>query len=194
MSKKTVAKTIRVLTIPPMLVSVLLTVIFLTRDSVFRGVGDLIAAIMCLAVIPTLAYPLQPFIPGFRGRGRSGQRALAFVTSAVGYVVGFLYAFLSGANAEFKFIVTAYLVSVVMLLIFNKLFHFKASGHACGVLGPLLFAVYFMGWMWAIPCTVAAIAVVWSSINLSRHTLKELCLGGMCAMVAFAVVGINILP
>ena len=182
------------LTIPPMLVTALLSVIFLTRDSVFRGVGDLIAAIICLAVVPTLAYPLQPFVPGFRGRGRSGQRALAFVMSAAGYVAGFLYAFFSGANSEFKFIVTAYLVSVVMLLIFNKLLHFKASGHACGVLGPLLFAVYFMGWAWAFPCTVAAIAVVWSSINLNRHTLKELCLGGMCAMVSFAVVGLNILP
>ena len=182
------------LTIPPMLVTALLIVIFFTRDSVFRGVGDLIAAILCLAVVPTLAYPRQPFVPGFRGKGRSGQRSLAFVTSAVGYVVGFLYAFLSGANEEFKFIVTAYLASVVMLVIFNKLLRFKASGHACGVLGPLLFAVYFMGWMWAIPCAIASVAVVWSSINLSRHTLKELCLGGMCAMVAFVVVGMNILP
>ena len=182
------------LTIPPMLVTALLIVIFFTRDSVFRGVGDLIAAILCLAVVPTLAYPLQPFVPGFRGKGRSGQRSLAFVTSAVGYVVGFLYAFLSGANEEFKFIVTAYLASVVMLVIFNKLLRFKASGHACGVLGPLLFAVYFMGWMWAIPCAIASVAVVWSSINLSRHTLKELCLGGMCAMVAFVVVGMYILP
>ena len=193
MSNKVIAKTIRVLTIPPMLVSALLILIFFTRETTFRGVLDLIAAILCLAVIPTLAYPLQPFIPGFKGKGRDGQRALAFVTSAVGYVSGFAYAYLSGASDEFKFIVTAYLASVVMLLIFNKIVHLKASGHACGVLGPLLFAVYFMGWVWAIPCTIAAIAVVWSSLKLNRHTLKELCLGGTCAMVAFIICGMNVM-
>ena len=193
MNNRAIAKTIRVLTIPPMLVSALLILIFFTRESTFRGVIDLIEAILCLAVIPTLAYPLQPIIPGFKGKGRDGQRALAFVTSAAGYISGFAYAYISGATDEFKFIVTAYLASVVMLLIFNKLVHLKASGHACGVLGPLLFAVYFMGWVWAIPCTIAAIAVVWSSLKLNRHTLKELCLGGTCAMVAFVVCGMNLL-
>jgi len=193
MSKRAIAKTIRVLTIPPLLVATLLTLIFFTREGTFRGVFDLLTAILCLAVIPTLAYPLQPFIPKFKDKGRDGQRALAFITSAAGYIIGFAYAYLSGATDEFKFIVTAYLASVVMLLIFNKLIHLKASGHACGGLGPLLFAVYFMGWIWAIPCAIAAVAVVWSSLKLNRHTLKELCLGGTCAMVAFFVVGLNLL-
>lgn len=193
MSKRVIAKTIRVLTIPPLLVATLLTLIYFTHEGTFRGIFDLLTAILCLAVIPTLAYPLQPFVPKFKDKGRDGQRALAFVTSAAGYIIGFAYAYITGATDEFKFIVTAYLASVVMLLIFNKLVHLKASGHACGVLGPLLFAVYFMGWVWAIPCTIAAIAVIWSSLKLNRHTLKELCLGGTCAMVAFVVVGMNVL-
>ena len=193
MVKNILAKFFRVLTIPPILVTALLVAVYFTRENTFRGVLDLIAAIVCLAVIPSLAYVLQPIIPGFRGRGRDGQRALAFITSAIGYIVGFAYAFISRATVDFKFIIASYLVSVVLLLIFNKVFHLKASGHACGVLGPLLFMVYFMGWLWAIPCAALAVAVVWSSVALSRHTPKELCLGGACALAAFASMAIVIL-
>lgn len=190
---KTIAKILRILTIPPILVTALLAVIFFTRSTTFRGTIDFVAAVVCLALIPALAYPLQPIIPGFKGKGRDGQRALAFVTSSVGYIIGFSYALISRATDEFKFIVTAYLLSVVLLLVFNKLFHLKASGHACGVLGPLLFAVYFMGWVWAIPCAVIAAAVVWSSVALGRHTPSDLCLGGACALASFVSMGLVIL-
>ncbi len=193
MCKKVIAKIFRVLTVPPILVSAMLTLIFFMRDTAFRGTLDYLVAVVCLALIPALAYPLQPIIPGFRGKGRDGQRALAFVTSAVGYIIGFLYALISRASDEFKFIVTSYLLSVVLLLIFNKIFHLKASGHACGVLGPLLFMVYFMGPVWAIPCAVIAAAVVWSSIALTRHTPRELFLGGACALAAFVSMGLVIL-
>ena len=121
MCKKVIAKIFRVLTVPPILVSAMLTLIFFMRDTAFRGTLDYLVAVVCLALIPALAYPLQPIIPGFRGKGRDGQRALAFVTSAVGYIIGFLYALISRASDEFKFIVTSYLLSVVLLLIFNKI-------------------------------------------------------------------------
>lgn len=193
MSKKIIAKILRVVTIPPILVTALLAIIYFVRGTTFRGVADFLMAVICLALIPALAYPLQPIIPGFKGKGRDGQRALAFVTSAVGYIIGFAYALISRATDEFKFIVTSYLLSVVLLLIFNKIFHLKASGHACGVLGPLLFMVYFMGWAWAIPCAVIAGAVVWSSVALGRHTPSDLCLGGACALAAFVSMGLIIL-
>ncbi|MBQ8248642.1 MAG: hypothetical protein IJY93_01990 [Clostridia bacterium] len=191
--KKVIAKILRILTIPPLLVTALLSVIYFTRDTTFRGLNDYLAAVICLAVIPALAYPLQPIIPGFKGKGRDGQRELAFVMSTIGYIVGFAYAFISNAPNEFKFIIAAYLLSVILLLIFNKIFHLKASGHACGVLGPLLFAVYFLGPIWVIPCSIVAACVAWSSVALSRHTPKDLCLGGVCALTAFITMGIGIL-
>ncbi len=191
--KKIIAKILRILTIPPLLVTALLTLIYFTRDTTFRDLTDYLAAVTCLAVIPALAYPLQPIIPGFKGKGRDGQRGLAFVTSALGYIVGFAYAYISDATNEFKFIIAAYLLSVILLLVFNKIFHLKASGHACGVLGPLLFAVYFLGPVWAIPCSIIAVGVAWSSIALSRHTPRDLCLGGICALTAFITMGIGIL-
>lgn len=191
--KKIIAKILRILTIPPLLVTALLTLIYFTRDTTFRSLTDYLAAVTCLAVIPALAYPLQPIIPGFKGKGRDGQRGLAFVTSALGYIVGFAYAYISHATNEFKFIIAAYLLSVILLLVFNKIFHLKASGHACGVLGPLLFAVYFLGPVWVIPCSIVAVGVAWSSIALSRHTPRDLCLGGICALTAFITMGIGIL-
>ncbi len=193
MAKKIFAKIVRVITIPPLLVLSLLTIIYFVSNTTFRTFWDYFAAVMCLAVIPTLAYPLQPILPKFKDKGRDGQRGLAFIMSTVGYIIGFVYAIVSGAPAQFMFIIAAYLVSVLLLLIFNKLLHKKASGHACGVLGPLLFAVYFLGWQWAIPCAVIAVGVVWSSVALSRHTPKELMLGGACALTAFVTVGIGIL-
>lgn len=191
MKTKAFAKTIRILTIPPILVTALLILVFFSNQTVFRNTYDLAAAITCLAVIPTLAYPLQPLFPAFKDKGRSGQRSLAFITSTIGYVIGFIYAYASGATAQFKFIIVSYLLSVALLLIFNKLLKLKASGHACGVLGPLLFAVHFMGWTWAIPCVIIAIGVIWSSVSLSRHTVKELMFGGACAICAFITIGIN---
>ena len=193
MAKKIIAKAVRVITIPPLLVLSLLTLIYFVNDDAFRGLFDYLAAVICLAIIPSLAYVLQPILPKFKDRGRNGQRELAFIMSTVGYITGFVYAIVSGAPAHFKFIITAYLVSVVLLLIFNKLLRQKASGHACGVSGPLLFAVYFLGWEWAIPCALIAVGVVWSSVFLSRHTPKELMLGSACALTAFVTVGISIL-
>lgn len=193
MAKKILAKIVRVVTIPPLLVLSLLTLVYFISDKAFGTFIDYLVAVACLALIPTLAYPLQKVIPAFKDKGRNGQRELAFIMSVLGYLIGFAYAIASGATVQFKFIITAYLVSVLLLLVFNKILHQKASGHACGVLGPLLFAIYFLGWQWAIPCAVIAVGVVWSSVALSRHTLKELCLGGACALTAFAAVGIGVI-
>ena len=126
-------------------------------------------------------------LPKFKARGRAGSRALAFVTSAAGYTVGTLYAFLSGATPELKFIFSGYMIALIALTVFNKVFKLKASGHACGILGPLLYAVHFFGINWIIPCSVAAVAVVWASLYRKSHTPKELALGALCAAVGFFV-------
>ncbi len=185
MSKRVVAKTIRTITIPPLLVSTLLTALYFLRPEIYHSAGDLVAAIVFLALIPTVAYPLQKVLPKLRDTGRQGQRKLAFVMSIIGYTAGFAFAWLTDATSELKFIYGTYLVSVILLIFFNKFLHFRASGHACGVFGPLIHAVYFMGWGWLLPCAAALAAVIWSSLYLTRHTKGELFFGGMSALVAF---------
>ena len=187
MSKNTIAKTVRVVTIPPLLVTSLFIVLYFGKPDFFRGVTDLLAGITFLALIPTLAYPLQPLIPGFRGKGRKGQRRLAFITSAIGYIGGILYAVISGVSHELLLIYGSYLVSVIVLTVFNTVLKRKASGHACGVAGPLIFTVYFLGWGWLIPCVILAGAVAWSSVALKRHTPNDILLGGVSAALAFTL-------
>ena len=66
---------VRVATVAPVMATALcLYLYFSGAGLIYRG-RDLAAALICLAAFPLLAYPLQPLIPGFRGRGRTGQRA-----------------------------------------------------------------------------------------------------------------------
>ncbi len=185
MSKKQAAKTLRVVTIPPLLVAVMLTLLYIFTPTFFHSPLDFVMGIFSLAVIPTLAYPLQRFIPKYKDGGREAQRKLAFIFSPIGYAIGFAYSLIANTSVELKFIFGTYLASVIVLLIFNKVFHFKASGHACGVFGPLIHTVYFLGFPWLIPCAIAVWGVVWSSLYLMRHTKNELFWGGMTAMTSF---------
>lgn len=185
--KDILAKIIRAAAIPPTFVTLLLTLVYLFTDDVFRHAGDLAVGIISLAVVPTLAYVLAPVLPYFKDKGRQGSRSLAFYTSAVGYIGGTIYAFATNATQDLKFIFCGYLIALVFLLVLNKLFGLHASGHACGILGPLLYTVYFLGALWLIPCILAAIAVVWSSIYRKSHSPKELALGALCALAGFCI-------
>ena len=182
------AKIIRVLTIPPLLVSVLAVMLYMRVPEMFRGVWDLFALIMALAIVPTLAYPIQPLIPKFRDRGRAGQRALAFITSAIGYVGGFLFALIADITAELRIVFIVYFLSLLILVAFNRYSEYHASGHACGLMGPPLCAIYCLGLSWLLPCVLLGAAVAWSSLYLKRHTARELILGAMCSALAFSLV------
>ena len=186
MSKNTIAKTVRVVTIPPLLVTSLFIVLYFGKPDFFRGVTDLLAGITFLALIPTLAYPLQPLIPGFRGKGRKGQRRLAFITSAIGYIGGILYAVISGVSHELLLIYGSYLVSVIVLTVFNTVLKRKASGHACGVAGPIAFLVYIYGPIALLGLPLLAL-VFWSSLGMGRHKTGELVVGSVIPIAAMLV-------
>ena len=78
-----------------------------------------------------------------------------------------------------------YFLSVVLLSICNKGFHFRASGHASSFTGPLILMIYFFGWKVIIPSLIIAALIVWSSIYLKRHTIKELAGGILVNIIAF---------
>ncbi len=186
-NKNKLAKIIRGVAIPPTFVVILTVSLYFLNPAAFRHIGDLLAVVIALALVPALAYPLAAVIPSLKKKGRAGSRAFAFVLSAVGYIGGTVYAFVSGATGELKFIFCGYLIALAALTVFNKLFKLKASGHACGILGPLLYAVYFFGLAWLIPCIAVGAAVVWSSIYRKSHTPRELVLGGLCAAFGFCI-------
>jgi len=176
-----VYKIIRVATVPPIMASALFIILGAYRT---LGLVDTLLGIFFLGILPILSYPLQPFIPHYKDKGREGQRNLAIIFSVAGYILGCVLALIFNAPLNtVVFIYLDYLISGVLIAIFNKLFHLKASGHACGIVGPVAMLIY---WGLYIPAAVGAVLTIFvfiSSIKMKRHTFLQL-LGGSAITVS----------
>lgn len=175
--KKRIPKLIRVLTTPPIMALLALSLLFLRDSAIFGSSMHFILAILFLCMLPLLAYPLQPFIPKFKDKGRDGQRNLAMIFSVCGYLLGNLTTLFLHAPTSLWLIYLAYLISGILIALVNKVFHKKASGHACGIAGPLSLLVCFgmpTALLVGIPIYLAAL---WASLEMKRHTLPQF-LGG----------------
>ncbi len=182
---KVLAKVIRVITVPPLLIGARLVALYLYPSGVFTSFSSLIYAITFLSVIPALSYLVWALIPALRQKGRASQRKLAFVFSILGYLGGAVYAFTADISRGLVVILLTYFVSVILLTLINKLTIFRASGHGCGVTGPLILPAYFVSPFWIFPSLLGLLAVYLSSIALKRHTLKELVAGSSAALLSF---------
>ena len=164
-----VYKIIRVATVPPSMASALFIIL-----GAYRTVGlvDTLLGVLFLGILPILSYPLQPFIPHYKDKGREGQRNLAIVFSVAGYILGCVLALIFEAPLNtVVFIYLDYLISGVLIAVFNKLFHLKASGHACGIVGPVAMLVY---WGLYIPAAVGAVLTVFVFIyTFSKHSIRS---------------------
>ena len=181
------AKTIRVITIPPVLVFLLLTLLLKDFSTFYRSLSDYVGAVVFLMMIPALAYPFQKVVPSLRDKGRDMQRKLAFVFSISGYTLGLIYAVASGAEAKLTSIYIGYFCSVIFLTLFNKVLKIHASGHAAGITGPLLYVVWY-GEIWLLPlAAMLYFAIIWSSLKMKRHTMPEFMLGTLCSATAFLI-------
>jgi len=183
---KRIAKIIRIITIPPVMVMVLLLILRSVRGNVFQNnILDLLMSILFLALIPVAAYPLQPLIPKYKDKGREGQRNLAFIFTPIGYIGAILYGIFTHVSKDLLLIYFTYLLSVFALLLSNKVMKFRSSGHMCSITGPLIALVYFIGWILVIPCCILFGLICWSSLTLKRHTLYEVIGGCACCIAAF---------
>ena len=185
--KDKIAKIIRTVTVPPVLVAALVFILAALRSDVFQNRLQMLICIICLAIIPVLAYPLQPLIPSMRSLGREGQRKLAFILSLAGYTAGMAIGFITHVSDSLQFIYDTYFLSVMILVVFNKLMHLRASGHACSITGPLIFLVYFIGPAAVLPCVIIFLLIIWSSIVLKRHTPRDLALGSATCIISFII-------
>lgn len=171
-------KLIRILTLAPVVAFAALTLLYVYRPAMFGGAPHYAMALLFLAVFPLLAYPLQPFLPKFRDAGRRGQRKLAIIMAVVGYILGVLYALYVRAGHELLLVYLGYLLSGSLIALFNKTFAIRASGHACGVAGPIAFLYVFFG-----PCALWGLIVLalvyWASLRMKRHTLSQLLWGSV---------------
>ena len=183
-----ISSLIRKVTIPPVFAALLLGAVYVAYPHYFSSVWQLIGGIFFLSVLPTLAYPLQKYIPRFKERGREGQRTLAMLFSFAGYVLGALTAFATNAPLQLKIIFIEYLLCGVSMLLFNKAFRLKASGHACGVVGPVILLLYFKLFVPAIIGVVFIIPVYIASLRTKQHTAPQLLGGSVIPAAALALI------
>ena len=181
------AHAVRIISVPPVMVGILIILLFTLRDDVFATTAEMVISVLGLTVLPILAYPVSAMIPKIRVKGREGQRSLAMYFSTVGYVAVFVYGLIAGVGTGLMHIYAGYLFSVVIILIGNKVFKVRISGHACSVSGPLVYSGYFLG-IWGIVVGVVCWGVIlWASLAMKRHTFKEFLLGTLTCLVSFTV-------
>jgi hypothetical protein len=174
--KPSLSKVIRVITIAPVMAFLLLVVIYIARPQYFGGGLNFALAVLFLVIFPVLAYPIQPLVPGFRDRGREGQRSLAIWMAGIGYCFGIATAAFMSVTREMWIIYLTYLISGILIILFNKVFKVKASGHACGVAGPIFTSICFLGPLAWLSFIILA-AVYRASLCMKRHSKSELLIG-----------------
>lgn len=183
--KEKIAKIIRIVTVPPLLVVALIITLYLQNPSIFRDGTDYAVALVFLGLFPVLVYPIWAAVPRLKEKGREGQRNLAFIGTLIGYIVAFLYGELSGAVPELKLIFRTYFIAVLLLTFANKVLKKRASGHACSVVSPALFLCCFVG-LYTLPVCIFIIAVsFWGSLTLKRHKPMELLGGSTVCILSF---------
>lgn len=175
-AKRLLALIIRVATIPPVMAMLLLLILYFTRFEIFGNLLNLILAVVFLVILPVLAYPLQPVVPYFKRKGRDGQRSLAMWMASAGYVLGLITALLIPVPRDLLIIYLTYLISGVIMVLLNKVFKIKASGHACGVAGPIFSLIFFLG-PWVAFGVLLLAPVFWASLSMKRHDKSELVIG-----------------
>lgn len=184
---KKLAYALRVITVAPFMALVMLLILYLRTPQFFGSLAGFLLLVLFLVVLPLLAYPLQPLIKAFKYKGREGQRTLALIFAVAGYLLGCLFAALLGAPRDVWFIYLSYMLSGSFVALFNKVFHFRASGHACGVSGPFMLLVYFgqpIGYI-----GIAVLALVWAvSLYMKRHTTAQYVVGALIPFAALAIL------
>lgn len=178
----------RVVTVPPVFATALLLILFCTKPNYIGNVWFLLAGIFFLTVLPLLAYPLQKFIPRYKDRGREGQRKLAVIFSFAGYVLGMITVLIFNASRELKMIFCEYVLCGLCIFICDKVFKFKASGHACGSVGPTAMLLYLGQYIAATVFAILIIPAFISSLTTKRHTLKELISGSIVPLLMLIIV------
>lgn len=180
-----ISKGMRIITLAPLMAFATVTVLFINKCAFFGGTYNFIMALLFLTVLPLLAYPLQPYIPHFKDKGRDGQRTLAMIFAVCGYILGCVTGLALSAPSLVMFIYLEYLLSGMVILIFNKVFKLRASAHACGIIGPAVMLAYF-GVVWTLPIGVILyFAAFWASVRMKRHTPLQF-IGG--AIIPIAVL------
>ena len=190
-SKQKAAKIIRVCTIAPVFALLLLAVLYLRVPGFYFSTAHFILAVCCLCVLPVLAYPLSHIFHLPPDKFRERQRKMAIIFSLAGYIILIVTAFVCGYTHGEMAVYLTYTISVAVIAITSIWPKYKASGHACGVAGPICMLVHFVS-PWFLLLTAALGGVFWSSLVLKRHNLPQLITGTLTpVLIIFVLSAIN---
>ena len=182
-------KVIRIITVAPVLALIMAGLVAGNCEGVFPSPWHLAYSMFFLGVLPLLAYPLQKYIPAYKDKGREGQRNLAIIFAAAGFMAGCLMSFALPASDGMRVIYLEYVCGALAVLAFNKGFHIRLSGHACGALAPVALFLYFGLYGAAAAGTALAVLVFVASMKTKRHTFFQLMGGGLVPLISIIVIG-----
>jgi hypothetical protein len=175
-------------TTPPVMAGLAATAVYVHEPTAF-GEGSFwyVMTLLFLTAAPLLSYVLSYVLPSLRRKGRQGQRRLAFLVSVLSYILGTIACACSLAPRIVLGFFLSYLASGSLLTLINGALGFKASGHACGLAGPLTILTAVLGprvlWAWA-----ASPLVFWARLRMRRHSLAELVSGTLVGVLASGAV------
>jgi cation transport ATPase len=176
------AQVVRIITVPPFMVAILLCFLYFQRGDSFAASNDIGMAFAGLVVLPLLSYPAWSVFGNKNSDKRKGQRQLAFIFSIIGYVCCFIYSLRFG-TAAIREIFYTYFFTVILLALLNKVFHVRASGHAASSISPVVFSTAYLTPTVTFLFGVLFAASVWASIYLKRHKWQDI-MAGICSMIA----------
>ncbi len=181
------AKVIGIITIPPLFLLLMVSWIWIYGDVEGFSRNWYLITLGLLAVVPVLAYPLSYVLPKIRAQGREGQRNLAFILSLTGYIIGVVVGQVGHAPILILYLFWGYLLSGSTLALINRVLHYKASGHACGLAGPITFLVVVSGGrLWYLFLLMPL--VFWARIKQDRHTVGNMLAGTLAGVLPTAIV------
>ena len=177
------AKIVRIISVAPVPAACLFVLMYTYGR--MNSIAELVCGILTISLLPLTAYPLQNLIPHFKSKGREGQRTLAMIMSTAGYVLAVSASIVLEFSESSRAVFLTYLLSGVTLLIINKLFKFRASGHACGLAGPMGVIAYLIGPAGFAISGAVLLLVLWSSLKLRSHTAPQFIVGALIPNIIF---------
>lgn len=185
--KEKIAKVIRGVTVPPVLILIILSILFCSFGEVFATTGEFVMAVVFLSFVPACAYPLAKIRKGTRENSREGQRNMAFILNFGGYLSALIIGKIIGCSEMMMCVLVSFFMAVMILTFLNKACKIRASGHACSCTLPYLFLSYWFGGATAVICIIFYGIEFWASVELKRHTITEFLAGSVTAFVAFGI-------
>ena len=152
------------------------------REEVFPTVWHYIYTVGFLGILPLFAYPAQKITPHFKNKGRNGQRTLAMIFAVAGYLLCIAVNIFASCTPEMWLISLEYLLSGVLILVFNKVLKIKISAHGCGSAGPIFLLLYFGLPVPALIMGGITILAYIASVKANHHTVPQL-IGGSAVSV-----------